>query len=490
KKDLLVTYCSGTYAKCKTGQEHLIKNVLPLLVRAYDDNDVRIQEEVLKRTVSLAKQLDAKLVKQAILPRVHGLALKTTVAAVRVNALICLGDLVTTLDKHAVLDVLQTIQRCTAVDRSVPTLMCTLGVANSIFKQFGLEFVVDHVLPVLMPLLIVQQLNVQQFAKYMLFVKDILRKIEEKRGVTVTDSGTPEVRLTPVTNGIQSEPLRKTSGPVSSSTKSSPAWDEDWGPIKKGPVSSLPASGANQSSMQTKPVVQPVVATQSLSSLISSASSQQATSSCPPVDIEWPPRASSGSGPQSVESEKQKQNSDASSPSFDDIDPFADWPPRPNTSIGVSASANKSNTGMSSHNLGFNMNSHSNMNFGTSGNLVGQTNQYQGNSMLNSTYQNTGGFNNGISNPQSSLGSLRQSQGSLGSSIGTTSYTEKRATDLGSIFVSSKNEQTALRLAPPPSVAVGRGRGRGSQGQHGSTAASRSSRSKPPSEQPPLLDLL
>lgn len=54
---------------------------------------------------------------------------------VRVNALLCFGELVQTLDKHAVLEILQTIQRCTAVDRSAPTLMCTLGVANSILKQ-------------------------------------------------------------------------------------------------------------------------------------------------------------------------------------------------------------------------------------------------------------------------------------------------------------------------------------------------------------------
>lgn len=130
---------------------------------------------------------------------------------VRVNALLCFGELVQTLDKHAVLEILQTIQRCTAVDRSAPTLMCTLGVANSILKQvltissstccleggviedfcalleliyllsktcfvqYGIEFIAEHVLPLLVPLLTAQQLNVQQFAKYMLFVKDILR---------------------------------------------------------------------------------------------------------------------------------------------------------------------------------------------------------------------------------------------------------------------------------------------------------------------------
>ncbi|KAL6997397.1 hypothetical protein U1Q18_007524 [Sarracenia purpurea var. burkii] len=39
-------------------QEHLVSHVLPLLVRAYEDNDARMQEEGLKKTISLAKQLD------------------------------------------------------------------------------------------------------------------------------------------------------------------------------------------------------------------------------------------------------------------------------------------------------------------------------------------------------------------------------------------------------------------------------------------------
>ena len=46
----------------QASQEHLIAHVLPMLVRAYDDTDARMQEEVLKRTVSLAKQLDAQVI--------------------------------------------------------------------------------------------------------------------------------------------------------------------------------------------------------------------------------------------------------------------------------------------------------------------------------------------------------------------------------------------------------------------------------------------
>lgn len=51
------------------------------------------------------------------------------------NALLCLGEVVPRLDKGAVLEILQTLQRCTAVDHSAPTLMCTLGVASAIYKQ-------------------------------------------------------------------------------------------------------------------------------------------------------------------------------------------------------------------------------------------------------------------------------------------------------------------------------------------------------------------
>ncbi|KAI3815395.1 hypothetical protein L1987_15061 [Smallanthus sonchifolius] len=53
----------------------------PCFVRAYDDTDACMEEEVLKKNNhSFFK--NSQLMKQAIFPRVHGLALKTTVAAV------------------------------------------------------------------------------------------------------------------------------------------------------------------------------------------------------------------------------------------------------------------------------------------------------------------------------------------------------------------------------------------------------------------------
>ncbi|KAF5479369.1 hypothetical protein F2P56_000201 [Juglans regia] len=473
----------------KTSQEHLVSHVLPMIVRAYDDTDARIQEEVLRKSVSLSKQLDPQLVKQAILPRVHGLALKTTVAAVRVNALLCLGDLVSSLDKHAVLDILQTVQRCTAVDHSAPTLMCTLGVANSVLKKHGVEFVAEHVLPLLTPLLTAQQLNVQQFAKYMLFVKDVLRRIEEKRGVTLTDSGIPEVKPSMSDSGLISQASTKITGTVNSTTKSNPAWDEDWGPAKKVYATTLQSSTNNSHSSQSDLSFQPVQVNskQSKFSMIPALSSQQTAASCPPVDIEWPPRASSGVAPQFGDAEKQLNAGASSTSSFSDIDPFSDWPPRP---AGSASGAGISNNGTMGHplnkhgsspisntlnNMSFPMNNNNNSWAFNTHSSVDPLRQSQGNPTL--TIGSLGSVN-----AQSSIGFLKQSQGVPASS----NYTDKKSTDLGSIFASSKNELSAPRLAPPPTTAVGRGRGRG----RGVSSASRSSHTKTPSEQPPLLDLL
>lgn len=471
----------------KTSSEQLVSSMLPLLVRAYDDNDPRIQEEVLKRSVSLAKQLDGQLVKQAILPRVHGLALKTTIAAVRVNALLCLGDLIPMLDKHAVLDILQTIQRCTAVDRSAPTLMCTLGVANSILKQYGVEFVAEHVLPQLVPLLNAQQLNVQQFAKYMSFVKDILRKIEENRGVTVTDCGAPETKQASFANGLQSQVSSKTSGTAS---KSSPAWDEDWGPTIKGPgalhqsstkTSTVHFDFSNQSSQSTS--------TQQQLSTVPALSNQSTPVSCPAVDIEWPPRSSYSASSELSNGNKQLNVGTSPTSSFDDLDPFANWPPRPgnsssgsgtfnNGSVALTMASNSSGLSTSMPKIISSFQNDSNVNWGFNSASSVPLRPNQGDSALNSS-----SLNGGSLNPQNSIGFLKQNQGISASG---SLFNDPQSTDLKSILGSSKNEQIAPKLAPPPLTAVGRGRGRG----RGSKSTSRSTQAKPSSQQPPLLDLL
>ncbi|KAL4335259.1 hypothetical protein GQ457_07G021980 [Hibiscus cannabinus] len=458
--DLCVPSISVIYL-CETTPEHRVSHVLPMLVRAYDDSDPRIQEEALRKSVFLAKQLDTQLVKDAILPRVHGLALKTTVAAVRVNALLCLAEFTQTLDRHAVLDVVQTIQRCTAVDRSAPTLMCTLAVSNAIFKQYGVEFTAEHVLPLLTPLLTTQQLNMQQFAKYMHFVRDILRKIEDKRGVTLNDSGIPEVKHATNANGLQPEALSKTSGTATSS-KSSPAWDEDWGPTARG----VPSAGAGATAQQpskNNSSTDSILGDKSIHSapkqsepsMISTVSSQQMPVSCPAVDIEWPPRATSSITAESDNGAKQLKAGTSSASNFDDLDPFANWPPRPSASNGL-GSFNNGTMGPATAKYGSSSINSTQFNINDpdeKSNSWAFSNQNSGELLR----PNLGGltFNASISmggGLQNSIGLMKQNQGNSASM--SSSYNNQKSLDLGSIFSTSKNEQAAPKLAPPPSTAA------------------------------------
>lgn len=319
---------------------------------------------------------------------------------------------------------------------------------------------------------------------YMLFYN---RKIEEKRGVTLTDSGMPQVKAS-FPDGLQSEALKKASGTVSSAAKSSASWDEDWGPTVKAPANSSQIQQSTIPISSNLPYANNQAAEVTSMQPRSSLLSQQTASTCPPVDIEWPPRAASGMAPKLGDGEKQKLNSGPSTSSFDDlVDPFADWPPRPGGSGNVSGPSNNGkmtssyNKYGSSSNPGtlndaFQTNSNISWVFDTQ-KLVEPSRQNQGNSTFDSS-----SFSNGV-NFQNSIGFLKQNQGS--STLGSD---KDKKTDLGSIFTSGKNDHAAPRLAPPPATAVGRGRGKG-RGNQGHPNA-RPTNAKSSSEQPPLLDLL
>lgn len=304
------------------------------------------------------------------------------------------------------------------------------------------------------------------------------RKIEEKRGVSVTESGIHEVKSSPALGSMMEQPHDMNGTLSVSAVKKSQSWDEDWPATKKLDTSSQSYSTNVSSSL--KPVDENRLSNgasmQSHSSLLPSVSESQMMNSCPSIDIEWPPRTS---GVTSQTSNNEVQNQRTSTATFDEIDPFADWPPRPS----VSGTSNNGISGLSTNKYGSgsSMGSSNNTSFpnnvsswavGTPSSIE-PSKQYQGGSGMNSW-----AFDSGLGSGQP-LGVVNQNQGSFSSG---------NSKDLGSIFTSTKTDHTALRLAPPPSNAVGRGRGRG-RGAQGHSSAGSGAR-KTASEQPPLLDLL
>lgn len=283
------------------------------------------------------------------------------------------------------------------------------------------------------------------------------------------DSGIAEAKPSPTINGLRTETSSKS---VASSTKNNSSWDEDWGPNAKGTITSSQSSIIKSSPVAPENPVSQITPSQPRSSS-SAVSSLQAPISCPSVDIEWPPRASSQLG----DTESHVKTSETSTmSSFEDIDPFANWPPRPSGSLGGSGISNNGNLGSALNKNGPSLMSNTvNQQNSPASDLVGLN---MGN---NSSTTTTTSRQSGSLNPQNSLGFQKQNQGFPASNISQTN----KSTDLGSIFASEKNELIAPKLAPPPLTAVGGGRGLGRGRGRGSVSSTKSN-----SEKPPLLDLL
>lgn len=312
--------------------------------------------------------------------------------------------------------------------------------------------------------------------------------------MTLSDSGNPAVNIKSSLTVDAQMPghVNKTSASSQSTTKRSPSWDEDWIP-PRGSSTTVQSSTTLPAQSTTAGQSIQVTSGPSQSYMTSGVSSQQLSSSCPSVDVEWPPKPSSFSTTILSDSEKQLENKGALGSSLDDIDPFANWPPRPSGSSAASHSLNNgtmapfANRPMSNNSAtllnGLNSQTNGLDSWAFSTPISSQPlKQNQGITSRTDSISSGGGLDS-----QSSLGFMKHSQGSS-SALGASSG---RATDIGSIFSSNKGEPTAPRLAPPPSTAVGRGRGRGrgNQGQlRSSTLGSGNAKSHP--EQPPLLDLL
>lgn len=174
----------------------------------------------------------------------------------------------------------------------------------------------------------------------------------------MTDASPPVFRVsTSMSNGLQSEPNQKATIPVSSS-KSSTTRDEDWGSISKGTTTPSVPLEPNPQPIQPMPISQP-------STVTASSTVSHQSSSFTPVNIEWPPPISSTTLTSQLNTnEKQAQNSGGlSEGSFDDLDHFANWPPKPSGAVGLGNS--------STNGLGFVSNNNPN----------GLSNSYEGSSV-------------------------------------------------------------------------------------------------------------
>ncbi|XP_065092305.1 SCY1-like protein 2 [Ochlerotatus camptorhynchus] len=155
--------------------------VLPMVYKALESSSTQVQELCLAVLPSFANLIDYPSMKNSLLPRIKHLCSKSGVASVRVNCLLCVGQLLPQLDKWLVLDDILVFLP-TVTPREPAVIMAIIGIykvaANHEMLGIPKEFAANKVLPFLWPLSIEHGLTSQQYNVIMAFVTELSSKVQ------------------------------------------------------------------------------------------------------------------------------------------------------------------------------------------------------------------------------------------------------------------------------------------------------------------------
>ncbi|KHN80443.1 SCY1-like protein 2 [Toxocara canis] len=168
----------------KTPDEDIRRHVLPLIYNAISSEVTRIQELCLSIIPNVGKLVDRDSMKTHLLPKLLRLAVEGGVLSVRVQALICLGKLMPTLEPWMVSD--QILPALPKVNSKEPgVLMAILGIYKLAYEdaRFGIarEQCAKSVLPFLIATSVENTLNLQQFEQFFAIINVMLHKVETEQ---------------------------------------------------------------------------------------------------------------------------------------------------------------------------------------------------------------------------------------------------------------------------------------------------------------------
>ena len=172
---------TAAFAARVTSPEAFEASVLPAVLRGVEAPEVLVQEEALRQVVAAAGRVRPDAMRRDVMPRLHAVALNTTAAAVRVNALVGLGKVTPGLGPAEWETTLGMLRQLYTVDTSAATLMCVLGVADAVGRAGGAALTASRVLPLVCPLTLAPGLNQQQLSTVMKVLRGMLDRIEAAR---------------------------------------------------------------------------------------------------------------------------------------------------------------------------------------------------------------------------------------------------------------------------------------------------------------------
>ncbi|XP_077994616.1 SCY1-like protein 2 [Glandiceps talaboti] len=168
----------------KTPADDVKHHVLPMVYRALETSSPHIQELCLSIIPTFAGMIEYAAMKHSIVPRIKTLCLQTDLLSVRVHCLVCVGRLLEYMDKWFVLDEIFPLL-AQIPSKEPPVLMAMLGIYKTTLehKKLGIpkDILAAKVLPVVFPLCIDNNLNLNQFNAFMTVMKDMMKQVETEQ---------------------------------------------------------------------------------------------------------------------------------------------------------------------------------------------------------------------------------------------------------------------------------------------------------------------
>ncbi|XP_058468104.1 SCY1-like protein 2 isoform X3 [Malaya genurostris] len=155
--------------------------ILPMIYKALESSFRQVQELCLVVIPSFGNIFDYPSIKSILFPRIKKLCTNTEVVSVRVNCLLCIGQLLPHLDKWIVLDeVLKFLPTITSREPAVIMAIAGIYKISSNHELLGIpkEVIANEVLPFLWPLSIVDGLTLEQYNSLVVLIKDLSKRVE------------------------------------------------------------------------------------------------------------------------------------------------------------------------------------------------------------------------------------------------------------------------------------------------------------------------
>merc|ERR1719247_1132681 len=163
----------------KNGAETVL---MPFFLKCMELQEESILDEAIKHIATIGKRFDYRQVKDLALPLLLQIMTTSQSLRIRVHVIMGLNAMLGTFDKTTLTDqILVAFEKLAKADRSPAVCMSLLSACDAMSKTLGPKLTAERLLPMLMPYLVEESLNREQWDTQMSVIRKLITRVEESR---------------------------------------------------------------------------------------------------------------------------------------------------------------------------------------------------------------------------------------------------------------------------------------------------------------------